>query len=124
MPQKVNYFIEGNVRQYTCLTYTRKGGIVLMILNFGDEETKRIYLGHFSKRLPEQIQKAAKRKLHIINCVSSLKELTVPPGNHLESLKGKREGEWSIRINDQWRITFKPINGGADYIDVKIEDYH
>ena len=55
---------------------------------------------------------------------TSLNDLASPPSNHLEALTGNRNGYWSVRINDQWRITFVPINGGSDYMDVKIEDYH
>ena len=60
----------------------------------------------------------------LIDAAASLMDLKSPPGNHLEALVGNRKGQWSIRINNQWRIIFTPINGGADYEDVSIVDYH
>ena len=95
-----------------------------MILSFKDKETEKIFSGLVSKKLPNNIQLKARLKLKLINLAKSLTDLSIPPGNRLEALKGKRIGEWSIRINIQWRITFTPINGGTDYDNVAIEDYH
>lgn len=95
-----------------------------MINSFKDEETEKIYNQVFSRKLPSNIQKIALRKLIMINNSSSLNDIRVPPANHLEKLTGDLDGKWSIRINDQWRIVFTPINGGQDYQDVEIVDYH
>ena len=94
-----------------------------MILSFGDKETEMIFLGFKSKKLPINIQLQARKKLKIIHFANSLSTLSVPPGNKLEALKGKRIGEWGVRINNQWRIVFTPINGGTDYMNVSMEDY-
>ena len=95
-----------------------------MIISFGDKETEKIFHEEFSKKLPIDIQRSASRKLQILNAVNSLQELYSPPSNHLEPLTGQRVGEWSVRINKQWRITFTPIDSGKNYANVKIEDYH
>lgn len=95
-----------------------------MILSFKDKETEKIFNEEFSKKLPQDIQNRAKKTLIILNTVNSLVDLAKSPSNKLEPLLGKRTGEWSIRINDQWRITFTPVNNGADYDKVSIEDYH
>ena len=95
-----------------------------MILSFGDKETEKIFNGFVSKKLPTNIQLNARKKLKLINFAKSLLDLSIPPGNMLKALKGKRIGEWSIRINNQWRIVFTPINGGTDYKNVSIIDYH
>ena len=95
-----------------------------MIISFGNKETEKLFEGKFSKRIPIDIQKRAFRKLTKIHLSQTLDELSFPPSNHLELLTGDRVGKWSIRINDQWRITFIPINEGRDYVDVEIEDYH
>lgn len=95
-----------------------------MIKSFADKETEKIFNRFVSKKLPSDIQRRATIKLMMIDTANSLNDLIQPPSNHLEPLKGKRLGEWSIRINNQWRITFTPINGGKDYINVGIEDYH
>ncbi|PVX30190.1 type II toxin-antitoxin system RelE/ParE family toxin [Sphingomonas pokkalii] len=93
-----------------------------MIRCFQDAETQLVFSGERSRKLPSDIQQTARRKLRILNRVMSPLELRVPPGNRLEELKGDRKGTYSIRINDQWRITFRWVDGGAD--DVRIEDYH
>lgn len=98
--------------------------IISMIISFKDKETEKVYNQCFSKKLPIDIQRIALRKLIMIDSSLSLQDLKAPPANHLESLSGDRLGQWSIRINDQWRICFTPINGGSDYIDVEIVDYH
>ena len=93
-----------------------------MIKGFADKETEKIYNQQFSRKLPQSIQKIALRKLMMINAAKSLDDLRVPAANHLELLQGNREGQYSIRINSQYRICFKI--DGADIFDVEITDYH
>jgi len=93
-----------------------------MIKSFRDRETERIFRGHFSRRFPKEIQRIAARKLEIINAATQLDTLRVPPSNRLEKLKGERAGQFSIRVNDQWRICF--IWRSGDAYDVEIADYH
>jgi toxin HigB-1 len=93
-----------------------------MIVSFRDAETEKIWLGLRSRRLPPTIQSVALRKLRLINAARRLEDLRLPPANRLESLKGDRAGQWSIRINDQWRICFRWTQGGAE--GVEIVDYH
>ena len=93
-----------------------------MILNFKNMETKKIWDSEVSLRLPRDIQSVARRKLRMLNNAKQLHDLRIPPNNRLESLKGDRSGQHSIRINDQWRICFKWAEGNAR--DVIIEDYH
>jgi len=95
-----------------------------MIKSFKDKETEKIFNQDFSKKLPTDIQKRALMRLLAINQVTNLEQLVQPLSNHLEKLNGESPERWSIRINKQWRITFVPINGGSDYEDVGIEDYH
>ncbi len=92
-----------------------------MIRSFRDREAQRIWQGRFSRRLPEQIQQTARRKLRMLNSAVSLDDLRIPPANRLEGLSGQRAGQYSIRINDQWRICFV-WNDGAE--QVEIVDYH
>ena len=93
-----------------------------MIKSFKDKETEKIYSREGSRKLPVDIQQVALRKLRMINNATNLNDLKVPPANNLEKLKGDREGQHSIRINDQWRICFKWKGGDAH--DVEITDYH
>jgi proteic killer suppression protein len=93
-----------------------------MIKSFRGKETEKIWLGLRSKRLPQDIQQIARRKLRMISNARSLNDLRVPPANRLEALRGKRVGQHSIRINDQWRICFVWNEGGA--LNVEIVDYH
>ena len=93
-----------------------------MIKSFADKQTAAIYQGFQVKRLPKEIQATARRKLKQIDAATSIDTLRVPPGNRLELLKGDRVGQWSIRINDQWRICFSWSDGDAS--DVEIADYH
>ncbi|MGB5406734.1 MAG: type II toxin-antitoxin system RelE/ParE family toxin [Thiogranum sp.] len=92
-----------------------------MIRNFRDRETQGIWEGH-PRRLPGNIQTVARRKLRMLNNARTLDDLRIPPANRLEALKGKRKGQHSIRINDQWRICFVWSNGEAS--NVEIVDYH
>lgn len=93
-----------------------------MIGGFRDTEAALIWEGRRSRRLPPDIQSAALRKLRLINSAMKLDDLRVPPGNRLEALRGRRAGQHSIRINDQWRICFVWRNGHAH--QVEIVDYH
>ena len=93
-----------------------------MIRSFADKEIELIWNGVRSRKLQHDIQPIARRKLRQLNRVRQPMELREPRGNRLEELKGDRKGTYSIRINDQWRITFRWSDGGAD--DVRIEDYH
>ena len=95
-----------------------------MIISFADKETEKIFNQVFSTKLPTDIQKTCLRKLVMIDSANTINDLRVPPSNHLEKMMGDLNGRWSIRINDQWRICFVPIDGGANYIEVEIVDYH
>lgn len=93
-----------------------------MIKSFKDDETRKIYLRERSRKLPPDIQQVALRKLRMINNAKSTGDLRIPPANRLEKLAGNRSGQYSIRINDQWRICFGWKDGDA--ADVEITDYH
>jgi toxin HigB-1 len=93
-----------------------------VIKSFRDAETEKIWRRIFSRKLPKDIQRIAKRKLDLIEAAGVLEDLRVPPGNRLESLAGSRKGQHSIRINDQWRICFRWKEGDA--YEVEIVDYH
>lgn len=93
-----------------------------MIKSFADAETEKVYHQSFSKKLPQAIQRIALRKLILIDNAGCVEDLRVPPGNRLEQLQGDREGQYSIRVNDQYRICFKV--SGNDFTDVEIVDYH
>ena len=93
-----------------------------MGLKFKCKETEKIWFGEHSRRLPTQIQGIIRRKLRALNNVKDLEELQKIPGNRLEKLSGSRKGEFSLRINDQWRVCFKWIKDHAE--DVIIQDYH
>ena len=93
-----------------------------MIKSFKSKEAEKLFQGRYSKRIPKNIQRLAARKLEMIAAASELKSLRIPPSNRLEKLKGDRTGQYSIRINDQWRICFKWKAG--DVHDVEIVDYH
>jgi proteic killer suppression protein len=93
-----------------------------VIKDFRDRETRKVWEGTVSRRLPVDIQAAARRKLRMLNSAASLDDLRVPPANRLEALRGDRRGQFSIRINAQWRICFQWQDGHA--IQVEIVDYH
>jgi toxin HigB-1 len=93
-----------------------------MIESFAGTEAKRVFKGEVSKKLPVAIQKTARRKLVYLDDAEDLRDLAAPPGNRLESLRGDRAGQYSIRINDQYRICFRWAGGKAT--DVEIVDYH
>lgn len=93
-----------------------------MIISFRDRQTEAIADGLAVRRLPMDMQRTALKKLRQLAAASLLSDLRVPPGNRLEALLGSRQGQWSIRINDQWRLCFRWQNGNAH--DVEIVDYH
>jgi proteic killer suppression protein len=93
-----------------------------MIKSFKSKETELVWNEQFSKKLPHDIQKVALRKLVMLHKSINLIDLKIPPSNQLERLGGDRIGQYSIRINKQWRICFQFINGAA--LNVEITDYH
>ena len=93
-----------------------------MIRSFKDKETEKIYHQQYSRVLPASIQRTALRKLIMMDNAQSINDLRMPPSNHLERLHGDREGQYSIRINDKYRICF--VYSGIDAFDVEIVDYH
>jgi toxin HigB-1 len=93
-----------------------------VIRSFQDKETRKIFERQRSRKLPSDIQQIALRKLRMLNRAETLQDLRVPPANRLERLVGDREGQYSIRVNDQWRICFTWQDGEAS--KVEIVDYH
>ena len=93
-----------------------------MIKTFRDEETAKVFSRQRSRKLPPSIQQVALRKLRMLHNAAALGDLRIPPANHLEKLTGDREGQYSIRINDQWRICFEWRDNNA--YAVEITDYH
>jgi proteic killer suppression protein len=95
-----------------------------VIVSFKNAETELIWRGNFSKKikLPAKLHNPARRKLRMIAAATAVDILRIPPNNRLERLSGDRKGQWSIRINDQWRICFRWQSGSAH--DVEIADYH
>ena len=93
-----------------------------MIKSFTDTETEKVFHRVFSRKLPGDIQSVALRKLRMLNNAHGIDDLRVPPANRLEKLSGEREGQHSIRVNDQWRVCFTWSDGDA--YDVEIVDYH
>jgi toxin HigB-1 len=93
-----------------------------MIISFGSKESEKIWQGERVRGLPNEIQETARRKLRMINNSLTIMDLRIPPANRLEKLSGKRNEFYSIRINDQWRIIFKWVDGNAS--EVEIIDYH
>jgi proteic killer suppression protein len=93
-----------------------------VIVAFNDAETRKVWEGEFSRKLPNQIQAVARRKLRMLNNARRIDDLRIPPQNRLEKLAGDREGQWSIRINDQWRLCFIWNEGNAERVEIC--DYH
>ncbi len=93
-----------------------------MLRSFADKETERVWQRQRTRRLDPGIQRAALRKLLILDAAETLDDLRVPPGNRLEKLKGDRAGLHSVRINQQWRICFRWTEAGPE--NVEIVDYH
>jgi proteic killer suppression protein len=104
-----------------------------MIVSFADDETRVVFDGNRSRKLPADIQSNASRKLGYVNAANLIFDLRQPPSNHLERLEGNRKDQWSIRINDQWRICFnwverQPVQGNVpqpgDAYDVEITNHY
>ncbi len=93
-----------------------------MIKSFADRETERLFRGRRSRAVPAQARERALAKLLVLDAATDVEELRVPPGNRLERLRGERAGQWSIRINQQYRVCFS-FEGGDAY-DVEVVDYH
>jgi proteic killer suppression protein len=93
-----------------------------MIRSFRDKDTQRVFNRERVRKLGQDVQRIAQRKLAILDAAENLIDLRFPPGNRLEKLFGDRKGEYSIRVNDQWRICFRWRN--PDAYDVEIADYH
>ena len=93
-----------------------------MLQSFSDRDAERLWQRQRSKRLDPTTQRAALRKLLILDAADQIGDLRIPPGNRLEKLKGDRANTYSIRINDQWRICFRWTNAGPE--DIEIDDYH
>ena len=93
-----------------------------MIRSWKDREAERIFNLERSRKLPPDIQRVALRKMRMLDAAANLEDLKIPPANRLEKLGGDRRGQWSIRINDQWRVCFTWTAGNAH--DVEITDYH
>jgi proteic killer suppression protein len=93
-----------------------------MIASFADRETQALFRRERVRRIDSRIQPVALRKLLYLDAAASLDDLKVPPGNRLEALKGDRQGQYSIRVNDKWRIVFRWKDGNAH--DVSVVDYH
>ena len=92
-----------------------------MISSFRDKDTQALYEAGASRRFGS-VTRVALRKLDMLAAASKVETLRVPPGNRLEKLSGRREGQWSIRINDQWRVCFEWV--GTNATNVEICDYH
>ena len=93
-----------------------------MIKNFASKETEKLFNREVPKRIPKDIQQVSRRKLEILDATEVLQDLRIPPSNHLEKLSGDRKGQYSIRINKQYRICFNWRDG--DVYNVEIVDYH
>jgi len=93
-----------------------------MIHSFKDSRTEKVWIRERVRSFGPDLQRTAQKKLRMLNAASEVNSLRVPPGNRLEKLSGDRSGQYSIRINDQYRICFTWADGGAD--DVEITDYH
>ena len=93
-----------------------------MVESYKDKETRKVWNETYSKRFLKDIQRIGLRKLILIHRAKDINDLRVPPGNRLEQLSGDRKGQYSIRINEQWRVCFFWNNGAAS--EVEIADYH
>lgn len=89
-----------------------------MIKSFADKETEKLFRGRRSKVVPEQARERALSKLLTLNAATNIEDLRAPPGNRLEKLRGDREGQWSIRVNQQYRICFSFEGGDAHEVEV------
>lgn len=93
-----------------------------MIKSFADRDTERLFRREAVRRFPVNLQRTMLRKLVAVDAAEALDDLRVPPGNRLEKLKGDRAGQFSLRVNDLWRICFRWKDGDA--LDVEVVDYH
>ncbi|MCF2588518.1 type II toxin-antitoxin system RelE/ParE family toxin [Brevibacterium sp. UCMA 11752] len=93
-----------------------------MIRSFGSKDTERIWHEQYAKRVDRTVQRATLRKLELSHAAKDVEDLRVPPGNRLERLVGARRGQYSIRVNEQWRLCFVWREGGTDNVD--LVDYH
>lgn len=93
-----------------------------MIVSFRDRDTERLFLRERVRRFPAELLTSMLKKLRLLDAAVTVDDLRVPPGNRLERLRGDRAGQYSIRVNDQWRICFVWRDGTAH--DVEIVDYH
>ncbi len=109
---------DNNIAQHYYLEKRR----IRVIESFKCKETEKIWNRVFSKKFPVEIHKIARRKLIAISISDTIQDLKQPPSNQLEKLAGDRKGQFSIRINKQWRVCFKWNNGNA--LDIEIVDYH
>lgn len=96
--------------------------LVVVLRSFADKDTERVWRRERSRRLDPPTQRAALRKLLILDAADVLDDLRVPPGNRLEKLRGARSGQYSVRVNQQWRLCFRWTSAGPE--DVEIVDYH
>ena len=96
--------------------------LVEVLRSFADKDTERVWQRARSKTLDQNTQRVALRKLLILDAAETLDDLKVPPGNRLEKLRGDRAGQYSVRVNQQWRICFRWTTAGPE--DVEIVDYH
>jgi proteic killer suppression protein len=96
--------------------------LVRVIRSFASAETERFYMTGKSRRVPTEIRVRVAMRLTQVNAATRVEDLRLPPSNQFESLKGTRKGQWSIRVNDRWRVCFRFDKGDA--FDVEIVDYH
>ena len=93
-----------------------------MIKSFKSKETQKLFQRQFSRKLPPEIHRIARKKLEVLDASETIQDLRTPPSNHLEKLSKERKGQHSIRVNDQWRICFEWREGNA--YNFEIVDYH
>lgn len=113
---------DGEGAAYTVAVHNELRYTPGVIRSFRSEETAKVWRGRSSRRLPPDIQRVARRKLRMLNNAKSLADLRVPPANRLEALRGDRAGQYSIRVNDRWRVCFEWRDGDA--FEVEVVDYH
>lgn len=112
----------GIVAERACLRRTIILYAFSVIKSFRDTRTESLHSGRIPKGVPADVARRAVTKLFLLDTVTRIKDLRVPPGNRLEALSGDRKGQWSIRVNDQWRLCFIWRDGNAH--DVEFVDYH
>jgi proteic killer suppression protein len=93
-----------------------------VIRSFGDKDTEAVWNRRFVKRFGADVVKMAHRKMLVVDAASNLNDFRVPPGNRLEKLSGNREGQYSIRVNDQWRLCFEWVGNNAERVE--LTEYH